>query len=192
MWSVFAHSEAGEGLWQTNLVIGHQLRPQDPVIRVMRLFVGESVEHHGCDVGCAHERDSAVGAGGVDFALVFDGCEVPAFGKVFWGILVELHEVEQTKEREKSSTSLRLWLTHKPSRLQNTVLHLQIQQMLPHFPNMPPTGLRRATGHQNESLDPMLLVRQVDELVHAWRRVCGRWWCKEIDGGDLLAIGKRM
>ena len=82
----------------TNLIISHQLGSQDPVVRVMGLFIGEGMEHHGCDVGRAHKGNLAIGAGGVDFAFGFDRLEVPAFGEVFCGMSVELLKIKQTRK----------------------------------------------------------------------------------------------
>lgn len=64
--------------------MGEQLRPQYPIIGIVRFLVSKCVEGHGCDILDANEWDFCITAGCVDLALAFDGGKVSSFDEIFY------------------------------------------------------------------------------------------------------------
>lgn len=54
------------------LVVGQELRAQDPIVGIARLHICERMEGNGCNIRGADEWNLAIFTSAVDLALFFD------------------------------------------------------------------------------------------------------------------------
>lgn len=66
------------------VIIREELRAENDVFSVVRLWIREEVECYGGDVGGRDDGKFAFAGGGVDLAFAADVGEVLAFGEIFW------------------------------------------------------------------------------------------------------------